>query len=202
MGYQELKEVLRTEFADIYVDDDRWPEAYCDSRNVKAIVLGADPSNPSGKRFQYAFGLEDQKSRYFSPIKSNLDVLGLKLDDLYFQDICRNYFTRVTYELPRRRWISAATKWPPYLKEELDSHRRISSDIPVLVTTEIILEALAPEVHSRSTPNKDYYRNCIFIEPKQNKLERTLIPFFRHHGYALASWGNYAKAVEEAVRRG
>ncbi|MFB5066861.1 MAG: hypothetical protein ACE3NC_06745 [Candidatus Wallacebacter cryptica] len=201
MPYNELKQILKAEFADLYLDEDKWPKAYCGSGKIRAIVLGADPSNRSDQRFAYAFGLEDHNSQYFSLIKANLDVIGVELDEIFVQNVCRNYFVRETSKLPPRTWLRAASHWIPYLKEELDSHPQLSVDTPVLVTAEIILKALAPDVHTWRTRNVDYYRNCTFIEPNQNLLERKLIPLYRHQDYALGNWGDYAEAVVKALRR-
>ena len=60
---------------------DTFPEPYCeDCNNVKAIVLGADPTNPQEKSFTYVFGLEDRNSPYFSSILKNLHQIGLNLN--------------------------------------------------------------------------------------------------------------------------
>lgn len=197
MLYNELTDILKTEFADVYVDDDKWPKAYCGSGNIRAIVLGADPSNPSKKRFEYAFGLEDQNSPYFSLIKGNLNVLGLRLDEVYVQNVCRNYFTGTTFDLPRKTWLKAASHWVSYLKQELDS--QFGLEIPILVTTEIIFEALAPDIHSKRTPSVGYYRDCTFIEAEQNRLGRKLIPLFRHYRYKLENWEGYADIVRNQL---
>jgi len=59
---------------------------YFGKSRIKAIVLGADPTNQSdhGERTEliFAFGV-GQDPRYFKPILDNLNVLGLHLEDIY-----------------------------------------------------------------------------------------------------------------------
>jgi hypothetical protein len=41
--------------------------SYEDLAKVKAIILGADTTNPGKEELTFAFGLEDHKSPYFLP---------------------------------------------------------------------------------------------------------------------------------------
>ena len=99
--------------------------------DVKAIVLGADPSNPENKKLEYVFGLENESSPYFTPILKNLERLDLSLKNIYVQNLCPNYFEDVTDE--NDAYIEIATKyWLSYLKNELDT--LFKPEIPVLIT--------------------------------------------------------------------
>ncbi len=72
---------------------------YQNIKDVKAILLGVDPSNPSNKTFEYVFGLEQrEKSPYFKKILNNLNLLDLNLNNIYVQNLCKNYFVKVTDE--------------------------------------------------------------------------------------------------------
>jgi len=61
---------------------------------IKAFVLGCDPTNFSdiGKTVEldYVFGI-GRDHRYFSGILSNLQLLGLHLEDLYIQNLVIEY---------------------------------------------------------------------------------------------------------------
>lgn len=125
--------------------------------NIKAIILGADPTHlvENGlKRIEKVFGLEKaEKSPYWRGINKNLRHLGLTLDNIYVQNVCRNYFIRETSE--NEKWEEIAINfWIPLLKEELD--HRFESRIPILMTTQFILWA-ALENHSKKIKAKILY---------------------------------------------
>ena len=78
------------EFCDSTLDI---PKPYCINKNkVKAIVLGADPSNEKCEKFEFAFGLENKKSPYFRNQLKNLNSVDIELEDIYVQNLCKNYF--------------------------------------------------------------------------------------------------------------
>jgi hypothetical protein len=61
-------------------------------KQVKAFVLGADPTNFSNSgnpvELTYAFGI-GQDDRYFRDIQENQNSLGLHLEDVYIQNLFR-----------------------------------------------------------------------------------------------------------------
>ena len=129
---------------------------YKNIKDVKAIVLGADPSNPQNKTFEFVFGLERQdKSPYFFSILNNLRFLRLNLDNTYVENLCKNYFTKVTDE--NDLYIHIADKfWLPQLKIELDNF--FSNTIHVLVTSWKVLEVIVPQSIRYKKRAKDIYR--------------------------------------------
>lgn len=190
-----------------------WPEPYCRNlANVKAIVLGADPSyyeRPpmAWSLLKYVFGLEDydegRKSPYFEPIHENLKAIGLSLDNIFVQNVCRNYFIKTTYD-HKKVWKEATKVWIPYLKAELD-HKFPDLNTPVLLTTEIIYEVLLNEGMDKHKAIS-FYDNpkLVPITAHSNALDRPLIPLYRHFQYTLVgeNWKDYSKMVREFLGKG
>jgi len=171
------------------------PNPFCYKRNrVRAFVLGADPSNFSGPGettifFQTVFGLGEGDARYFSRILSNLKETGLSLEDVYVQNLVRNYLLFETSKNPKI-WGRFAEHWLPLLKEELDSVDP-SRKVPVLVTAEIIFRFLHPslkKVRAReiyTSKRKDILQQQLGSD--DNRLIRPVIPFYRHISYRLTN---------------
>jgi hypothetical protein len=89
----EICRYIKNNYPNIYLETKTLPKAHIGKSKIRAIVLGADPSNITyNKRFEYVFGLEKKNSQYFKGIESNLELLGLSLDDIYVQNIIQNYF--------------------------------------------------------------------------------------------------------------
>lgn len=176
--------------------------------DVKAIYLGCDPSNRSRDRFEYAFALERNNPKYNDFVKShgeNLAAIGLTWDNVYVQNLCRNYFAKETGD-NLTLWKKAAKEfWIPRLKEELD--RQFMKGIPVLLSAQSLLEVLGKN-GAESIPAFDFY-NCdihIPIAPENNLLGRPLIPLYRgsnpriHEPYHLSNprWEKYRQSVFNA----
>ena len=74
---------------------------------IKAIVLGADPTHIlNGKPIKMGkvFGLDDpDNSPYWRGINNNLKQIGLTLDNVYVENVCRNYFTCETSQMRNGR---------------------------------------------------------------------------------------------------
>ncbi len=173
----------------------RIPKPYCLNReNVKAFVLGADPTNFSKNRKRVelttVFGIGDGDKRYFAGILKNLTIIGLSQETVYVQNLVGEYLERET-EM-NKEWEAVARNWlPSRVKEfnDIDPTRKI----PVLVTAERILNYL---LNDKRHPKPFKYYNCeieVPIKNELNKLERPLIPFYRHFYYSLvnSAWGNY-----------
>ncbi len=192
---QQICDIIEEKFPGMYDKDGKIPNAYQGSENIKAIIIGADPTYISGdSNFKYVFGLEDkEKSPFFRSILNNLKEINLSLDDIYVQNLVRNHCVKETSK--NIRWLEIASLWVELLKKELD--KEFPQDIPVLVTAWIILKALIEKSVIKELSPKMIYTNARFIQPKENLLERTLIPFFRHPRYQLKSenWLEYKKNI-------
>lgn len=161
------------------------PEAHEGKDKIKAIVLGADPTHIVGtcpKKMEKVFGLEKaENSPYWRGIGKNIRHLNLTLDNVYIQNVCRNYFNRETSK--NEKWGEIATSyWIPLLKEELDS--RFDSRVPILMTTQFVLWA-ALESHAKKIKAKTLYCEQMFIPEENNKFRRTLFALYRHPYYSL-----------------
>ncbi len=160
-----------------------WPSEHPDVSKIKAIVLGCDPSNFSKNGetqvLETVFGIEGKGKdrRYFSGILQNLSQLGLTLTDLYVQNLCRNYFTKVTAE--NDCFAEAAIRWREYLCRELDE-LKILRNIPVFLTSQYIYKALKKEGVHEYTPAELYAtRGLLPIPAEDNYLSRPLFPLYR-----------------------
>lgn len=190
-------EELRKYFLDL--DDEQYflPHPYCyNTQNIKAFVIGADPSNFSNKRhpviLNTVFGIGCGDPRYFRDILNNLKRIGLNLENIYVQNIVRNYMTFETSEKPLL-WHKFASLWIEILKQELNCVDP-KTEIPALITAEAIYDFLLVDKKEKCSPS-DFY-NCkaiIPIEKAKNKLERPIIPLYRHFRYKLTSdkWDEY-----------
>ena len=162
---------------------------------IKVIVLGCDPGNFSNTdgttaALEYVFGItgEGKDGRYFAPIIRNLKELGLSLQDIYVQNLCRNYFTKETSKNPV--WMEAAKIWKPYLKKELDT--LFPPYVPVFLTSEKIYHALIND--ERYSP-AEIYAKPELVPFRKNFLQRHLVPLYRHHKYTLKNHIPYKNRI-------
>lgn len=166
------------------------PEAYNGKNNIKSILLGADPTNKGVKNnkgikeLDTVFGISSEFERdFFSPQLTNLRHLGLAKDDLYIQNLCRNYFVEETSK--NKHWNDIAQLWIKYLRQELIKHNK---ELPILVTAEKILHAIVP--------NKISARE-LYIHPEKHlpffseSLGRNVYPLFRNPKYYLSVQPTY-----------
>lgn len=189
-----LCQYLHQRYNRIYLPAETLPLPYCrDKGKVRAIVLGTDPSNPDRIFLERVFGLEDPDSPYFRTVRDNLERIGLSLEDVYVQNLCKNYFRKVSAKNPH--WGEIAPLWCGMLRRELDD--LFDSRIPVLVTAWQLCPVLAP-TRARSRPS-DFYKNKVAVPPAENELGRNLVPFFRHWYYNLERWGDYREWVKSLV---
>lgn len=188
---------LQQRYNSIYRRADTLPLPFCvDRRRVRGIVLGTDPSNPKGVFIQKVFGLENPDSLYFRGIGDNLKQIGLALEDVYVQNLCKNYFRIVTAANPS--WIEIAALWRGMLQKELDD--LFDRRIPVLLTASPLYSVLVP--NPAVAKPSDLYRNQVVVPPSENHLGRTIVPFFRHWFYNLARWDDYRERVKTLVKVG
>jgi hypothetical protein len=168
---------------------------------IKAIFLGADPGTVNSQRFTYVFKLEDgESSKYFRQFVPSLRAISLTADNLFVQNLCRNYFDCDTLS-HKKDWLQCAVQWMPILKEELDELNP-NQHLPVLVSAYVILEALC------KSPCKEpqfYYANRVLIRKNQNLLGRTLIPFFRggmgKYDLGKPEWSLYSRKIAKYLKQ-
>jgi hypothetical protein len=184
----------------IILDTTDWPKAYFKNLdNIKAIVLGCDPSNQHDRNLKYAFGIETKTpllKQFFAGIENNLMEVGLSREDIYVQNLCQNYFTQETSK--NGLWQAAAKVWIPYLKDELDT-LPITKDVPVFLTAGDLYKVLIKEGARKHEP-KDLYSNpnLLPISADDNYLERPLFPLFRggQGYYDLKKWPEYIERLK------
>lgn len=184
------------------------PKPYCKNPDkVKAFVLGCDPTafskeerqKPVGQRkhidFETVFNIDDDDGddRYFAGILSNLKEIDLSLDDVYVQNLVSDYQDEESSK--NKDWIRNAQGYIPGLIEEL---ARIDPSVktPVLLTSELLYKALLND-GMKKVPARDFYeiKAEIPIPPGLNKLERPLIPFYRHRAYSLGNYKGYSSLI-------
>ncbi|MFW5773560.1 MAG: hypothetical protein ACOCWD_02660, partial [Tangfeifania sp.] len=169
------------------------PQPFCFNPNkIKAFVLGCDPTNFSdnGKpvELNYVFGI-GQDQRYFSDILSNLQLLGLHLEDLYIQNLVTEYLDEETGK--NKNWEAKANKYLTARKKEFDTIDP-TSQIPVFLTAEKLYNVLLSDNEKKWKASELYtLKTEIPIPPEANKLIRPLIPLYRHYRYQLQKWPVY-----------
>ncbi|MCK9401394.1 MAG: hypothetical protein M0Q51_15555 [Bacteroidales bacterium] len=176
-----------------FSNEGEFPLPHIPELTIKAIVLGADPTNPSEKRIEYVFDLypdESLRNRGYSwIIENNLKSIGLSWHHVYVQNLCKNYFNGVT-SIEKENWLKAAEVWVGDLREELDSIQKIPSHIPILATTYYIVKALVTPPNHYKEPKIYYgndYKNFVPLPPDNCMLNRPLIPFYRSTSYYLGN---------------
>ena len=194
MNEFEILQQIKEQYPDVYDGYYPFPAAYRGNKTIKAIMLGTDPGNLSSGstvRIPVVFGLSTPGSPYFRAMKKNIDQLNdLEIDNLYIQNVCRSYFN--CDALKNRHWKKIARDlWLPHLKQELDF--LFNPDLPVLLTAEIILEAILTD---KPKPKAEYiYRNTIIFSNDQNYLNRTVLALYRHRKYSFTKWPEYANEL-------
>jgi hypothetical protein len=203
----EIIHSLKKKYPQHIEDNYLIPSPWCiNKHNVKAILLGCDPSNNHIHNMPFVFCLGIDISIFNSFKKSfedDLNEIGLGWDNVYVQNLCKNYFDKETGKNPI--WFKAAEYWIPNLVDELTSFKEF---IPVLLTSEVLLKALVYEYPDYGSAI-DFYecRNQIPIPAKVNKLKRPLIPFYRgrnpkiNKSYRINSdnWEQYKERIVEIL---
>jgi hypothetical protein len=180
------------------------PDPYCPGgiEDVKAIYLGCDPSNRHSQSLPFAFAHESGLPIFNSFIKSHeaqLRQLELRWEDVYAQNLCKNYFDTETSG-NTKLWEQIANEyWIENLKEELEIFKPC---VPVLMTAGVIYTVLLNPGQPIGKP-ADFYNGTvpIPIEPKNNKLNRPLIPMYRHWAYKLSldQWSDYRNKIIKII---
>lgn len=182
--------------------DFAYPKLYCKNPNqVKAILLGCDPSNSHSKNLPYVFALESGLPIFRSFISSwnrSLGAINLGFDTVYVQNLCRNYFEHETSK--NKIWKEVAKLWIPDLKKELEI---FDLSIPVLLSAQVLLEALINDKKEMERARGFYNQKIpIPIKSTNNKLGRPLIPFYRHYVYNIRNWEGYRNSIVECISMG
>ena len=174
---------------EIRFDLTEFPNPFIGKNKIKAILLGADPTNDGIKtdkglkQLETVFGIGSEYEKYFfAPQMINLNALEIDKDSLFIQNVCRNYFIKQTGN--NKEWNTIAELWTKHLKEEINEY----PDIPVLVTAEKIMKVLTKTKIKAS----GLYKNPEEHLPLWSEsLQRNVYPLYRHPGYYLSNNSNY-----------
>lgn len=180
------------------------PKPFClNKKTFKVFVLGADPTNFSDhgkpKQLDYAFGILSDEPRYFSGILKNLNQIGLHLEDVYIQNTIPEYLKDETAK--NKEWEKHAEQWLPKLKAEFDQVNP-GRRKPVLVTAERIMKFLVNDGYTLPAAQSIYSKEAnklFYVQPKDNKLKRSLIAFYRHSSYSLSSKAHYRELLSKKL---
>lgn len=179
-NYPNLSQEIRFDLTDL-------PDPYI-GRKIKAILLGADPTNngiktdKGLKQLATVFGIDSEYEKFFfGPQLTNLRALEISKDNLFIQNVCRNYFINQTGR--NKKWNMVAELWIKYLKEDIDEY----PNIPILITAEKILKVLTKTTVKAS----DLYNNPEEHLPLWSEsLQRDIYPLYRHPNYYLSNKSN------------
>ena len=188
----QIHQKLLRDYPELVHDKFPFPKPYVGGDEIKAIVLGADPTrilkDKTPQPFNVVFELDNPKSPYWRGIGKNIRLIdGLTEDNLYVQNLCRNYFTQETSK--NKKWEAIARDyWVPFLRKELDE--LFPQSIPILITTQFILRACLTS--GRPMKARTIYEECKAITPQENLLGRKVLALYRHHSYSLERRKDYA----------
>lgn len=180
------------------------PAPFCFNLNqIRAIVLGADPSNSSDKgkpkTLTKVFGIGDGDARYFRGILANLNTVGLGLEDIYADNLIQDYTHAETSK--NKDWPVIARQNIASCLDRLDAVDK-KRKLPVFITAEEIYKAVSIQKVIKA---KEFYTNpeLIPVSAPENKLHRLLVPFYRHKYYSLLNprWEAYKKRIIEILNK-
>lgn len=184
VDYRKILDELKVDYSEYLNLDLPVPKPYYENLDsVKVILLGSNPMFiQESKEAAFVFNLSTFKQglegeEIFGNIYHNMQAIGLGLNDIYAQNLCKNYLKNISVH--DEAWIRIARIWGIALKEELNE--LFPNDVPVLITAPWILKALGKGIRD----GMYYYTKNEFIKPEDNILDRLLIPFFRQKQYSL-----------------
>lgn len=179
----------------------RVPQPFCLNKSqVKAFVLGADPTNFSKdkKRVElyFAFGI-GQNPNYFRVPLQNLNEVGLHLEDLYIQNLLPDYQDKETGKNENfKHKASENAKTTAKDFNKIDPSKRI----PVFITAEVVYKAVLNEDEIGFKAKELYSLETeIPVPPSRNKLKRPIIPLFRHDKYRYTNWPKFKEHVMNSL---
>lgn len=210
---QQILKELQIIFGNKIPDVFPFPEAYYPSMNpngVKAIYLGCDPTNSDEIKFRYVFALRvtpDKFKAFVTTHTNQLAAVGLTWNDVYTQNLCRNYFKDVTSKNLQVWKAAAEGYWIESLKNELGT---FDPDVPVLMTSQYIYDVLVNDTEWQKYKAPDFYHRKVDIPvpAEKNLLNRLLIPLYRGRSpklkvsYCLHNndlWNNYKNRIKEIL---
>jgi len=128
------------------------PQHFCFNKSqVKAFVLGADPTNFSKDKkrveLHFAFGI-GQNPNYFRVILQNLKDIGLHLEDLYIQNLLPEYQEAETGE--NKYFNTKASANTTTIASEFDNIDH-SKKVPVFITAEAVYKVVLKD---EAKPNR------------------------------------------------
>lgn len=172
-------------------DIESLPKPFTGENTIKAILLGADPTNDGTKKdrglkeLEFVFGINGEFEKDFFALQAkNLSAIGLSKENCFIQNVCRNYFKDQTTE--NKNWFIAAGLWKKYLLQEISI---FDPAIPVLTTSGEVFEVL--------TGIKGPYTNIYLRKTKlpffSEYLQRPILPLFRGRAYMFYKdkWMDY-----------
>lgn len=171
------------------------PNPYKDKNSkIKAILLGADPTNngirklPGLIKLETVFGIDSEYEKYFfSPHKHNLEVLNISKENLYIQNLCRNYFKDQTSK--NKGWEKVANIWIELFKDEL---KKDFESIPILVTAEKIMKVLIKDCPKAENI---YNKNLFSLTFEKHSV----YALYRHPKYNLSNWHYYSEELSKKI---
>jgi hypothetical protein len=178
------------------------PKLYCsNTNNIRAFVLGCDPTafdkNNNRLEFKKVFGLEKEGNPYFAGILSNLNLIGITLNDIYVQNLITEY--QEFESSKNKEWMKTASDSIPSRKVEFDKIDP-SKTIPVFLTSELLYKALLIEGQPKHKAIEFYKKpELIPIPAEANKLGRPLIPLYRHYTYNLNGKPEYIQRLTALI---
>ena len=133
------------------------PMEHCGT-NVKAIVLGTDPTTNGNLTFNKVFDIGGDK-RYFSSTNKNLSLIFTDykhtenydiLDLIYAQNLCPDYLEYSTNNYKRNAWVKFVLDqgYISELREKLD--QKFSKNIPVFLTASYLSSATSSKTKALS----------------------------------------------------
>jgi hypothetical protein len=189
--YPDLEKLCRTDITKL-------PESYKGNGKIKAILLGADPTNDGIKtnrglkKLEIVFGIGSDYENYFFGLQLiNLKAIELNKDNLYIQNVCRNYFTKQTSE--NKNWQDIAKIWLIFLNQELAS---LDARLPVFVTAEKIMKLFVHDVPGANDIYSMKQKAPFFSE----YINRNIFPLYRHPKYLLSTrWSKYKEHIKQMI---
>lgn len=177
------------------------PQPFCFNKSqVKAFVLGADPTNFSKDRkrvdLYFAFGI-GQNPNYFRKMLLDLNQVGLHLEDLYIQNLLPYYQDKETGE--NENFKHKASENAKAIAIEFNAINPVKK-VPVFITAEDVYKAVLNEDEIGFKAEELYSLETeIPVPPNRNKLKRPIIPLFRHDKYRYTNWPEFKEQVMNSL---
>jgi len=195
----EVFKTLLDDYPSIVHDKYPFPKPFKGNGEIKAIILGADPARilaDGPQQFSTVFELNNPKSPYWRGVGANIgQIQGVSMENIYVQNLCRNYFTKETSKNPQ--WIEIARNyWIPFFSQELDF--LFDRSIPIFITTEFILKACLTGKERMKA--REIYQSNRCISASENLFGRELFALYRHPAYSLKRWSTYSEFVSEKLK--